>query len=461
MKLVFRFSLGMSCTLVLCAGSVVAQMDPGTGSPPKDNKRRARTATARDAKKETAQKPTAEPEASQTSEDSVEKAVEKPVPADPLAVLREQIDSASNGQEKGRLQLKLVDQLLAAGKKQDAINELLAIVNEARFDPQGFYNAGNALARLGETDGAVNAYRKAIEQRKGGYSKALNNLGVVLMRLGHWQQAHDALTKALRLESFRYAEASYNLGRLYATQGEIDLALREWRRAVYVDPGHTAASQAIAQAGKEEIISVVALPLPDKEESSRRNRSDDPQTNVRSSGSLRTASSSKVLTVDPATYNHLQRARSASERGKHDEALQNYRAVISRMGGYFGPANLELSYVLIGLKQPEEALAYLREVTTREGNRYPISFYHLGRIYEFRGDLELAVEAYDQAAKHYADNPQFLLDISRVREKRGDYTGALAAMQDYLTAMDQRGLKPNWSEERLASLRQKIAASPK
>ena len=38
------------------------------------------------------------------------------------------------------------------------------------------------------------------------------------------------------LENFRYAEASYNLGRLYSARGESDMAVREWRRALSIDP---------------------------------------------------------------------------------------------------------------------------------------------------------------------------------------------------------------------------------
>jgi len=130
------------------------------------------------------------------------------------------------------------------------------------------------------------------------------------------------------------------------------------------------------------------------------------------------------------------------------------------MGGYFAPANLELSYILIGLKQSDEALVYLKPVTIKDGARYPISYYHIGRIYEVKDELGMAAQAYETAAGLYRGvNPQFLLDISRVREKRGDYKGALAAMEAYLAAVEQQGTKPQWSEERLASLRQKLSES--
>ncbi len=73
---------------------------------------------------------------------------------------------------------------MAQGLKQEALAELHALAAENRFDPQGFYNIANAFARLDATDAAISAYRKAIDQRKGNYSRASNNLGVVLLRQG-------------------------------------------------------------------------------------------------------------------------------------------------------------------------------------------------------------------------------------------------------------------------------------
>jgi tetratricopeptide (TPR) repeat protein len=51
----------------------------------------------------------------------------------------------------------------------------------------------------------------------------------------------------------------------------------------------------------------------------------------------------------------LQRARSASERGKMQEAVENYQRVLKLEDGYFPPANLELSYALLSLKRYDEA----------------------------------------------------------------------------------------------------------
>jgi hypothetical protein len=47
------------------------------------------------------------------------------------------------------------------------------------------------------------------------------------------------------------------------------------------------------------------------------------------------------------------------------------------------------------------------------------------------------------------------LDVSRVREKLGDFKGALEAVERYVKFVSDQGHKPAWSEERVAELRRK------
>ena len=358
---------------------------------------------------------------------------------DPVASLRAQIATASNEPERIRLQLKLAEHFVSTGHRTDALKELDAIAKSGTFDPPGFYNLGNAFARLGETESALGAYREAISQRKGKYSRALNNMGVILLRLGRWDEAHEALSAALKIESFNYAEASYNLGRLYAARGQKDLAAREWRRAITVDPEHDAAKQSLATINDDERI-VVAESAP-------------PTQIKAKSASIRVP---QKLSLDQASYDFLQKARNASERGKMTEAVDNFQRVLERQGGYFAPANLELSYVLLNLKRYDEALGNLLAVSKRDGTRYPISYFHLARTYEAKGDLKSAEVAFTQAINAYVPtNSQFLLDLIRVREKQADYKGALDALERYLALMQEHGQKPTWSDQRLAELRAK------
>ena len=360
---------------------------------------------------------------------------------DPIASLRDQITAATNDSDRIRLQLKLADELVNTGNREEAVKELNAIAKSGAFDPTGFYNLGNAFARLGETESALGAYREAITQRRGKYSRALNNMGVVLLREGRWDDAYDSFNSALKIESFRYAEASYNLGRLYSARGQKDLAAREWRRALLVDPKHDAAKQALASVGHDEKIDVVeAKPI----------KTSAPVDESRAAGR-------KTLLLDRASFDYLQKARTATERGKTTEAIDNFQRVLERQGGYFAPANLELSYVLLAQKRYDEALGNLLAVTKRDGARYPISYYHLARVYELKGDLKSAETAFAQAINAYVPtNSQFLLDLIRVREKQGDYKGALDALERYLALMQEHGQKPSWSDQRLAELRAKV-----
>lgn len=423
-------------------------------------------------------KPTEKSDPKETDNSAAGAATPEPSPSgdenritssDPILSLRDQIDAASSDQERIRLRLKLVDHFVTTERKSDALAELRLIANSNVFDPPGFYNVGNSFARLGETDGAIDAYRKAIDQRKGRYSRAYNNLGVVLLRAGRWDEAYDALLSALKIEGFRYPEASYNLGRVYAALGQNDLAVREWRRALAVDPQHAAAAQALARAGTEGRIVVESQPAkaprPPSEEAAQsrqpvvKTAAPEKPLSIKASSASR---STKALAIDQTSFVFLQRARSASERGNMLEAVDNFQRVITRQGGYFPPANLEISYALLSLKRYDEAFANLVLVSNRDGAVYPISYFHLARLYELKGELKLAEAAFSQAAAAYVPtNGQFLLDLSRVREKQRDFKGALEAMEQYVTVVQGQGQKPAWSDERLAELRLKAAGSPK
>jgi tetratricopeptide (TPR) repeat protein len=359
---------------------------------------------------------------------------------------------AQTASERNAGQLKAAQELVDSGKRSEAMVGLNKIAASSDFDPIGFYNLGNAFARLGETDAAINAYQRAIEQRKGSYSRAYNNLGVVLLRAGRWDEAYDAFTSALRLENFRYAEASYNLGRLYAARGQNDLAARAWRRALAVDPNHAAAAEALARGENDERI-VVERPRVAESASKPVTVNSAKSTTTRAAEYRRPG---KTLILDQISFDYLQRARDASERGKLLDAVNNFQRLLNRQGGYFAPANLELSYALLSLKRYDEALAQLVAVTQRDGARYPVSYYHLARVYEMKGDLKNAETAFSQAIDaNVPTNNQFLLDLSRVREKQGDFKGALAAMERYASVAQQQGQKPSWCDERLAQLRAK------
>jgi tetratricopeptide (TPR) repeat protein len=398
---------------------------------------------------------------------------------DRLSILRAQIDDAKDERERARLRRMLVDYLVSLDQKHEAVTELRSMMREERFDPVGFYNIGNALVRLDDTHTAIDAYRKAISQRHGNYARALNNLGVVLLRQGRWDEAEEALTSALRQENYRYAEASYNLGRLYNARGEADLAINEWKRTLFIQPDHSDAALALARAyaedgspqrglqvldqftarsGPANAVTVARQQISEEAASIEAERTGVKVVNTASQPGA-SAVALRPLQVDAQTYDLLQRARTAREGGRYEEAVGFYRRVLEGHKGFFPPANLEMSYALINLKRTDEAIATLSALTAKEGAHYPVAYYHLARLYEAQGRLSLAEQNYNQALAAYGDaNPQLLLDLSRIREQSGNIAGALAALESYLRASERQGRTPDWADAQLARLRQKLAA---
>ncbi|HEV7858085.1 MAG TPA: tetratricopeptide repeat protein, partial [Pyrinomonadaceae bacterium] len=397
-----------------------------------------------------------------------------------LDTLRAQIEDAKDERERARLRRMLVDYLVSLDQKHEAVTELRSMMREERFDPVGFYNIGNALVRLDDANTAIDAYRKAISQRHGNYARALNNLGVVLLRQGRWDEAQEALANALRQENYRYAEASYNLGRLYAARGEADLAIAEWRRTLSIQPDHSDAALALARAYAEDGSPQRGLQVLDqftqrsgpgnaftvaRQQISREASTiEADRTNIKvfkATTEAKSTSALRPLSVDAQTYELLQRARAAREGGRFEEAVGFYRRVLEGHKGFFPPANLEMSYALINLKRTDEAIATLSALTSKEGARYPVAYYHLARLYESQGRMSLAEQNYNQALVSYGDtNPQLLLDLSRIREQSGNIAGALAALETYLRANEQQGRTPDWANAQLTRLRQKLAAAP-
>jgi tetratricopeptide (TPR) repeat protein len=433
-----------------------------------------------------------------------------------LDALRAQADSASNPAERGRLRATLAERLAQSGRRAEAFELLRAMLAEERFDPMFFYNTGNALARLGESDAAADAYRKAVAQRHGNYARAQHNLGVVLTRLGRWEEAQDALTAALKLESYTYAEASYSLGRLHALRGESGLAVAEWTRTLRLKPDHADAAVGLARTladggDTEQALAVLdsfgtranrrgtAVPrevavargeivaAANVAATRRAKGADDEPGFMPAAGEsraerdasksfgatpalpdstelLREARTPRRTTAAPVvgrqSYALLLSARAARADERGAEAVALYRRAIEAGGGYLAPANLELGLTLVTLRRNEEAAASLLAVVRKEGARYPVVFYHLGRLYEHLGRLGEAGEAFARAAELMGDDsPQFFVDLSRVREREGKSAEALAAAEQYVRLSARAGDVPDWARERVESLRRKATQS--
>jgi Tfp pilus assembly protein PilF len=146
-----------------------------------------------------------------------------------------------------------------------------------------YYNLGEYFFSQGQTDEAIDDYRKAIQIRPS-YDDALNNLGAALAIKGeldeaiariresiHYRpdkadayynlgnvfvmqhklnEAAGAYTEALRLKP-DYPEAHNNLANVLLTQGHRDAAVQHYREALRLNPGHEGARRQLRALGAQ------------------------------------------------------------------------------------------------------------------------------------------------------------------------------------------------------------------
>ena len=95
-------------------------------------------------------------------------------------------------------------------------------------------NLGNALKQIGQLDGAVDAYRRAVEL-KPDFAMAHNNLGNTLKDIGQYQGALEAYRRVLDLEPGS-AEIHFNVGVVLQILNEPEAAVASYRRVLEINP---------------------------------------------------------------------------------------------------------------------------------------------------------------------------------------------------------------------------------
>jgi tetratricopeptide (TPR) repeat protein len=96
------------------------------------------------------------------------------------------------------------------------------------------YNLGTALKAQGDLEGAIAAYRRAIDLEPK-FAAAHTNLGTALMAQGDLEGAIAAYRRALALDP-KLAMAHYNLGNALYTKGDLAGAIAAFRQATALDP---------------------------------------------------------------------------------------------------------------------------------------------------------------------------------------------------------------------------------
>jgi Flp pilus assembly protein TadD len=148
--------------------------------------------------------------------------------------------------------LKHAHALLLAGRNEDAVETLMALLGMTPLSVAGYTNLGVALRRLGRMEEAITAYRSALGFASG-EPGTLNNLGVTFQDLGRYEEA----AVCFRLSIAGQPDSSHahlNLSLVARDEMRVDESINLARRAVTLGPAlaeaHTALGHGLLIKGE-------------------------------------------------------------------------------------------------------------------------------------------------------------------------------------------------------------------
>ena len=122
----------------------------------------------------------------------------------------------------------------ATGQAADAFLTALSIDDS---DPDIRYCLGNALAALGDHQGAIEAFQE-VQLMRPDWAQAINNEGAAWMALGRATQAETCFSEAIRIDP-NFAHAWGNLGAARAAMGLHAAPLHTLKQALALAPNST------------------------------------------------------------------------------------------------------------------------------------------------------------------------------------------------------------------------------
>jgi len=118
-----------------------------------------------------------------------------------------------------------------------ALRQLQAVQDLADNNPDYHFLYGLISARLERRQEAAMHLKKAVHYQPD-YAQAWNNLGEVYASMGQNEKAREAFAHALKIPTYLTPEyPAYNLARLYAQQGQTNLAVQSARQSIQYNPG--------------------------------------------------------------------------------------------------------------------------------------------------------------------------------------------------------------------------------
>ena len=331
----------------------------------------------------------------------------------------------------------------------------------------GHFVSALQLERVGNLDGAINEYRKALQQERS-FPAASGNLGLLYAQKGMNDEASVELARGLSsiqnpkyhramgrilaerkvypLAIYHYSEAAREFTRdaglfnglavAYAATGQPEKALEEYRRALTADPNSETAHIGIASIYMARNESDKAL------ESLKKAETGNPQN--REIHLMMAALYEKKSDATSAEYQYLL-------GGKPKTATTSTPQKASGETPLSGDPNKDAESIKTAIKEnprsatlyeklgnlyrsggkETEAIAAYKEAAHLNSTSHEV-YLNLGILLEKRSLLDEAVVAYTQAIRIKADSADSHLRLADLRNNRGLYQEAVTHYSEFL-----------------------------
>lgn len=332
----------------------------------------------------------------------------------------------------------------------------------------GHFVSALQLERVGNLDGAISEYRKALQQEQA-FPQASGNLGLLYAQKGMNDEAsvelarglastsnpryHKAMARILAerkvysLSIYHYNEAARELNRdpavfnglaaAYAATGQQEKALDEHRKALSVDPNSEAAHLGIAAIHLARNEQDKAL------DSLKKAETGNPQNReihlmmaaiYEKKGDTASADYQYLLGGKPKTVaTQTSQPKPAADMplsGDPDKDIETLKSAIKE-----NPRSAILHEKLGNLYRSSgkdnEAVTAYKEAAHLNSSNHEV-YLNLGILYEKRSQLDEAVVAYKQSLRIKPDSADAHLRLADLRNSRGLYQEAVTHYGEFL-----------------------------
>jgi len=286
-------------------------------------------------------------------------------------------------------------------RPREALPHAVAAV-ALRPESPGAWNLLGSIRSDGtkDHDGALRAFRKAIELDPGTAAVFVGNVGAALLGKGDLDGALAALHESLRLDP-SYAWSHCTVGCVLMTRRDFDGAIAAFRESLRLDPNAARSHYSLGNAlkAKGDVSGAIAAYR-------------------------------EAIRLDPRSLDaHVNLGGIlCDDLGRYDEAIASFREAV-RLDPNHALAHANLGTALMGKGDLDGAIAAQREAI-RCDPAFAAAHCQLGMGLYDKGDLDGALAEQREAVRLDPNDARAHCNLGRALQAKADFDGAIAAQRE-------------------------------